>query len=81
MWKAKKEREDTLEKMREEIRLVDDNRRWGFYMSEVAAKCNDHMVQDLREKLNTTGPAPKSVNDGKISTKMWNFIYVVIRIL
>ena len=45
-------------------------------MSEVAAKCNDHMVQDLREKSNTgfffqLVPPLKvlSVNDGKIPTK------------
>ena len=35
--------------MGEEVGLVDDNRRRGFWLGEVAAECSDHMVQDLRE--------------------------------
>ena len=45
----------TLKKMGEEIGLVDDNRRRGFWLGEVATKCSDHMVEDLREDVDSRG--------------------------
>ena len=38
---------ETLKKMGEEIRLVDDNRRQRLGLGEVGAKCSDDMVEDL----------------------------------